>query len=212
MGLDWNPAPKARPGHEKEFRDLWHKLRSKSGFFRQRKVNRFEAITLTAFETLATPRVGFDEKATAWAREKAFPLRVDKSIPEDVFVRRMQGFYVLELVPPCDGIPRYSNGSPGGYVERYSFRAQFLRDCEDIIGTELLNRAWESKLPEDTITYGDRLQSAAVRYAETQAVDLTKTHLAEDPDSLEFHLDVVTAAARWCKFWGQRGHWLEAYF
>jgi hypothetical protein len=52
-------------------------------------------------------------------------------------------------VPPCDGLPRYTNGSPGGYVERYSFRAQFLQDCEEELGDDLLATAYESKLPDE---------------------------------------------------------------
>src|SRR5437899_1116820 len=129
MGLDWNPGPKAKPGLEQEFRALWQKLHSKSCFFRDRKVKRFQEITTTAFETLSTPRVGFDATATAWARQQAFSNRKDKTLTEQVFVEQMRGFYVLDLVPPCDGLPRYTNGHAGGYVERYSFRGQFLKDC-----------------------------------------------------------------------------------
>jgi len=70
MGLDWNPGPKAKPGHEKEFRELWQKLHSKPCFFRDKKVKRFKEITAAAFDTLSTPRVGFDHAATAWAKER----------------------------------------------------------------------------------------------------------------------------------------------
>src|SRR5207245_1532065 len=157
-----------------------------------------------------TPRIGFDFAATEWAHKEAFPKRQDKSLTEDVFVAKMRGFYVLDLVSPCDGIPRYTNGCAGGCVERYSFRGQFLEDCEDIIGTSLLESAWNSKLPEDTITYGIRLLERAGEYAVAKGVDTSKCHLAEDPDSADFHVDVVVAAGRWCRFWGHRGHWLEA--
>ena len=81
---------------------------------------------MTAFETLNTPRVGFDAAATEWAHQEAFPNRKDMSLTEEVRVERMRGFHVLDLVPPCDGIPRFTNGHAGGYVERYSFRGQFL--------------------------------------------------------------------------------------
>jgi hypothetical protein len=117
MGLDWNPGPKAKPGHEQEFQELWHKLHAKS-CFRARKVKRFEEITVTAFDTLGTPRVGYDAAATEWAHRDAFPKRKDKTLTEQTFVDQMRGFYVLDLVPACDGLPRYSNGHAGGYVER----------------------------------------------------------------------------------------------
>lgn len=212
MGLDWNPGPKAKPGCEQEFSELWQKLQSKSCFFRERKVKRLHEITASAFDTLATPRVGFDPLATLWAREQAFPSRADKALTEQVFIARMQGFYVLDLVAPCDGIPHYSNGHAGGYVERYSFRAQFLKDCTEIIGPELLDSAWVSKLPQDTVAYGGSLLEAGSQFASARGIKTTKIHLAEDPESVEFHLDVVASAGRWCRFWGERGHWLEAYF
>ncbi len=212
MGLDWNPGPKAKPSHEQEFRELWAKLHARSCFFRERKVRRFKEITTTAFDTLAVPRVGFDAAATDWARTTAFPKRKDKSLTEDVFLRQMQGFRVLDLVPPCDGLPRYSNGQAGGYVEGYAFRGQFLKDCTEIIGDDLLESAWNSKLPEDTATYGESLLEAASAFASARDIDRSKIHLNEDPESIEFRLDVVFTAGRWCRFWAAKGHWLEAYW
>jgi len=93
----------------------------------------------------------------------------------------MRGFYVLDLVSPCDGLPRYSNGHTGGYVERYSFRGQFLKDCTEIISSDLLDSGWGSKLPEDTVKYGDSLLEAASQFASSQGIDTAKIHLAEDP-------------------------------
>jgi hypothetical protein len=211
MGLDWNPGPKAKVGHEQEFRDLWHKLQGRC-FLRSRKIKRFHEITLTAFETLDTPRVGFDSAATEWARQVAFANRADKSLAEDVFVEQMRGFYVLDLVPPCDGLPRYTNGHAGGYVERYSFRGKFLEDTREIIGKELLESAYVSRLPEDTVVYGDTLIEAASKFATERHIDTTKIQRCEEPEKIEFRLDVVFSAGRWCRFWGERGHWLEAYF
>lgn len=212
MGLDWNPGPKAKPGCEQEFTELWRKLNSGRWCFgRERKVKRFSEITQTAFETLRTPRVGFDVAATNWARQM-FPNRQDKSLTEDGFIGGMKGFYVLDLVPPCDGLPRYSNGQPGGYVERYSFRAQFLADCVEIIGQELLDAGYGSKAAEETIGHGGKLLERASQFAQAHRMDMSKLPPPEDPDSMQFHLDVVIAAGRWCRFWGEKGHWLEAYF
>jgi hypothetical protein len=72
MGLDWNPGPKAKPEHEQEVRKLWHKLQAKSCIFRSRKVKRFREITVTAFETLGAPRVGFDGAANLLIELDAF--------------------------------------------------------------------------------------------------------------------------------------------
>ncbi|MCL2310543.1 MAG: hypothetical protein FWC42_09820 [Proteobacteria bacterium] len=211
MGLDWNPGPKAKPGHEREFLELWTELQDKSCASREKKVQRFREITTSAFETIAAPRVGFDASATDWAR-KIFPNRKDKSLTEDAFLKQMQGFYVLDLAPPCDGLPRYTNGSAGGYVERYAFRGQFLNSCTEIIGDPLLESAYVSKLPEDTDRFGQSLLTAASQFALSHGIDSSKVQLAEDPDAIEFRLDVVFSAGRWCRFWAERGHWLEAYW
>jgi len=211
MGLDWNPGPKAKPGCETEFEQLWRKLHSKWCWGRSAKVRRFGEITLTAFDTLNTPTVGTDAAANEWAREQ-FDKRVNKSLTEEQFLSSMNGFRVLALVPPCDGLPRYTNGSPGGYVEAYAFRGKFLEDCTGIIGAELLNSAWNSKLPPNTVTFGRDLLQRASAFATAHNIDLATVHVAEDPDTNEFHLDAVQSAGRWCVFWGERGHWLEAYF
>jgi hypothetical protein len=212
MGLDWNPGPKAKPGCEQEFEELWSKLQAKYCFFRARKVKRFGEITITAFDTLKTPRIGIDAAATDWARKDAFSRRADKSLTEEVFVNSMKGFYVLDLVPPCDGLPLYTNGHAGGYVEKYSFRGQFLQDCTEIIGDEFLESAFHSKSPEDTLAYGTRLLEVGSKFASDRSSDATQIHTAEEPESIEFRLDVVLSAGRWCRFWGERGHWLEAYW
>ena len=211
MGLDWNPGPKAKPGCEAEFEKLWRKLQSPGCWWRNRKIRRFGEITITAFDTLNTPIVGVDASANEWVHQQ-FDKRVDKTLTEEQFFSRMKGFRVLALVPKCDGLPRYSNGSPGGYVEAYAFRGKFLEDCTDIIGADALNSAFVSKLPSDTVAYGRDLLERASAFASKHNIDLSTVHIAEDPDSTEFHLDVVLSAGNWCVFWGERGHWLEAYF
>jgi hypothetical protein len=211
MGLDWNPGPKAKPGCETEFEKLWHDLQRKSCLNRPVKVRRFGEITRTAFDTLNAPTVGTDPQATEWAHRQ-FERRINKALTEEQFVGAMNGFRVLELAPKCDGLPRYTNGSPGGYVEAYAFRGQFLRDCTEIIGEQLVDSAWGSKPPLETITYGHELLARTGTFAATHGIDLGTVQTANDPDSTGFHLDVVNAAGRWCVFWGQLGHWLEAYF
>jgi hypothetical protein len=108
----------------------------------------------------------------------------------------MKGLYVLDLAAPCDGLPHYTNGQAGGYVEPYAFRGAFLRDCVEIIGDELLESAWDSKLPEDTLNYGDRLFDAGARFASARGLDVSMAHSADDPASIEFRLDAVLAAGK----------------
>lgn len=56
-----------------------------------------------------------------------------------------------------------------------------------------------------------RYWSARNESAKAKGIDIAKCALPDDPDSIEFHIDVVAAAGRWCRFWGERGHWLDAY-
>jgi len=212
MGLDWNPGPKPKPGHKEEYLELYQRIdvadEDELGPLRER----FEDITITAFETLNTPRVGYDAAATEWIREKYEEQKPDMT-PEQ-WVEQFKGFYVLPLLPRCDGLPWYTNGYPGGYVEQYAFRAQFLKDCEDIIGEDLLNEGYGSKLPPALLIYGNALVARAKSYAVKEGFDLPDldNEPPDDPDSDAFHLHTVISAGRWCIFWAERGHFLEAYW
>jgi hypothetical protein len=62
-------------------------------------------------------------------------------------LREFHGYYVLRLVQ-CDGVPRYSNGGLYEGADETSFRGDFLKDCADVLGQDLLNDAWNSKMPE----------------------------------------------------------------
>ena len=209
MGLDWNPGNKPKPGYEKEFERLFHALQQKDGWLRKRREKRFFEISTTAFETLNAPRVGESPDADAWALEIFRSEPRDES--EESWLSKLHGFYVLDLVPPCDGIPRYSNGVAGGDVERFSFRAQFLVDCEYIIGRDLLDAAYASKLPADFEAYGEALLRKFEQHATERGLDPQNLE-SDDPDSPVFHADVVGSAARWCLFWARRGHMLDSYW
>jgi hypothetical protein len=80
------------------------------------------------------------------------------------------------------------------------------------LNDELLEKAYQSMLPEDTVIYGQRLIELATNFASEKKINLSQNFLSEDPESTEYQLDVIQSAGRWCVFWGERGHWLEAYF
>lgn len=214
MGLDWNPGHKPKPGHEAEFERLFHAITEADEDDSEPLVERFQEISVTAFDTLGAPCVGRDREADDWAREKY--REVDPPITEAEWMENMRGFRVLDLVPPCDGLPIYTNGSPGGYVEIYAFRGKFLELCTDVIGDELLEQGFVSKLPAELTEYGRTLLAKAEAYAAEHGVDLAAVMAAERPpddtDSPEFKLHVVVSAARWCLFWAERGHFLDAYW
>jgi hypothetical protein len=227
MGLDWLPGNKAKPGFEAEFTDLFGRLDACGpGGERDALLERFREISASAFETLGAPVVGRDPAADAWARQMYRELD-ERDQSEDEFLVHMAGFAVLPLVPRCDGLPRYSNGSPGGYVEEYSFRAQFLHDCADDIGADLLDAAYESKLPEDMLVYGRQLLAKAEDLAARHGLNPTNLVVPDEipteeefaagkraPEtwSVEHRVDVAHSAGRWCVFWAERGHLLDAWW
>jgi hypothetical protein len=209
MGLDWNPGNKPKPSFEKEFGQLFHALQKKGSWWQGRKERRFLEISTSALDTLGVPRVGSSPAADAWALEQY--RSQPREVTEQEWLQGLQGFYVVDLARPCDGIPRYSNGTPGGYVEPYSFRAQFLVDCEYIIGTELLESGYVSKLVPEFRAHGEALKAKADRFIAERGLDPANLD-SDDPESPPFHADVVASAARWCLFWSGKGHVLDAYW
>lgn len=228
MGLDWNPIGRPKPGHEKEFDELFkllgdnpvrvgivEKIRRKlRGFDRDKVSDRWFEIQISPFETLNAPRVGSDPKADEWARQKYQMLPDDEKAEksEEQCLEEVKGYYVLELVPTCDGIPFYSNGGMG-YVELFSFRAQFLvKDCAEVIGPDLLAGAYESCLAPGLASLGASLMEKAVAYAAQNDV----SHVADvwrsefDDKTPESNAHILFSAAKWCNFWSSRGHGLEA--
>ena len=234
MGLDWNPGNKPKPGHEDEFTRLVRAISAdnldprdeepsqgarKSSFFSMLKrgprepsqeqlVARFNEITIAAYETLNAPRVGRDPAADQWAREKHQSAASDK--PLDEWLRELDGYYVVALVPTCDGLPVYTHGAMG-YVELYSFRAEFLKDCEGIIGSELLDAAYTVKLPRTFLQYGDDLLTRAADFSRQRGIAVPD-QAPDDPETVEGQLHIVAAAGRWCRFWAERGHMLDSYW
>ena len=206
MGLDWLPGNKPKPGFEAEYEEIVHAIFNQKLEEDSPELARFHEISISAYETLSAPRIGYDESATAWARKWYKEEQPDQ--PEEEWLESLKGYYVVDLVPPCDGIPRYSN-SPLGYVEAFSFRAEFLKDCTDIIGDDMLESAYQNKVPENFLAYGEKLTEQAERYARENSIDLKELDGNKKEGEPEYQLDIVLRAGRWCIFWAVRGHLLD---
>jgi len=209
MGLDWNPGNKSKSGHEAEFESLFHALQEPDSPVRKLAEDRFFQISLSAFDTLEVQQVGSSDAADRWILEVY--RREARNVTEEAWLDSFEGFYVVDLVPSCPGVPRYSNGSPGGYVERFSFRAQFLLDCEYIIGRELLESGYASKLNPEFLEHGRLLLAKFNTFVRARGFDPSDLD-SDDPESPRFHADIVGCAARWCLFWARWGHTLDAYW
>jgi hypothetical protein len=177
---------------------------------------RFEEISVPGYQRIGAPRVGFDSAADAWILEAR---KVKK--PEDVAatLKEFHGYYVLRLVK-CDGVPIYSNGGLYDGADETSFRGVFLRDCSDVLGQQLVDEAWNSKLPEAAVSYGQALLAAADaaeaagRLPQRKQTILSRLGLTKtaEPTAIADQLDIVRAAGRWFVFWGERGHPIRAWF
>jgi len=222
MGLDWKPMNRPKPGREKEYEDIFMALQKKeeTSFFskllgkkqngREKLLESFFDISIPAYETLNAPRVGFDNNATEWAKEK-YEFREDKALSLEEFLRQMYGYYVVELVPEHDGIPLYI----APHYEPHIFRAQFLKDCEQIIGERMLETAYTSQLAQGAILFGQQIMGIADDYAIKNNVTYLKNQRLPpdfDEDSAESKAHIMFSAAKWLLWWGERGHGYEADF
>jgi hypothetical protein len=214
MGLDWNPLPKPKPGREAEFEEVFAELERATAARREDKatLDKFRALSDQPFALMGAPRVGFDDAANAWLRERMTEIgRLDEL---DKAMEAMHGYCVLALLPPCDGFPRYSNHPFSNELERYAFRASFLKDVEDVLGPELSERAYKNMLANDLLVYGEQLLAKATAFAAERGV----SHVADvddlsyDEDSDESRAHLIFAAAKWCLFWARRGHGLSAWY
>ncbi len=203
MGLDWHPQSKPKPGCEAEFDQLLN-----GAAWREVEQARFDEITVSPHQTLEAPQIGHDQAADDWALEQLKRQHPQMSADElQGALAQAKGFYVLDLVPPCDGLPRYSNAGLGT-VEAFSFRAEFLVGGKAVIGDRLLKAAFDAKPPEALLAYGRDLIAHAESFAEQRGLALGELN-TDDPDSAEAKLDAALAAGRWCVFWAERGHGLE---
>jgi GNAT superfamily N-acetyltransferase len=203
MGLDWHPQNKPKPGAEAEFERLLG-----GADWGEPEQARFDQISVSPHETLGAPRIGHDPAADAWARAQFQAQRPELGGAElDAALAEAAGYYVLDLVAPCDGLPRYSDAGLGT-VEAFSFRAEHLVEGKAVIGDRLLKGAFDAKPPDALLAYGRALLERAEAFAEERGLALERLDTG-DPESAGAKLDAALAAGRWCIFWAERGHGLE---
>ncbi len=217
MNLEWNPLCKPRPGKEAEFLRLFKLMRSlraidPQALNRGKLDRRWNEIQVPPHETLRAPRVGSDTAADQWA-SACYREWKDPSQTEAEFLREMQGFYVLELAPACDGLPFYSC-TGNGRSELFSFNAQLLHDCVEVIGQETLQACYRTGLPRGLEALGDDMAALATQFAGKRDVTHAETASGEGmkEGSPERKVHIVMSAVRWCKYWSARGHGLAAYW
>jgi len=217
------PMGKPKPGFEKRFLEIF-KIISENKIRKPTIIEKLKGIKypteeelleewfanqIPSYETIKAPKVGRDKKADLWIREKYEEL--EEKPPLNEFLKEYEGYYVIELAKEEDGVPCYMSH----IQDRNVFRGQFLEDCIDLIGKELVEEAWETKLADETLDYGNRLMSIADRIAKKNNVEYLKEQVnppETDEDSIEWKLHIVFSLAKWLIFYGKNGHGYEADF
>lgn len=213
MGLDLLVEGCARPGHEAEWRRIMERYLADEPLS-DAETERFPQISTPAYERLGAPRVGEDPAADAWIIEK-----LEARTPGEVasVLTEYRGYYALPLVK-SDGVPDYTHGGQYDGVDETSFRGSFLSLCTSVLDQALINRAWEHKLPEQAVAYGQELLAAAEAARSAGPRPPPKRGLlgflggkGAEPTPLDEQLRIVEAAGRWFVFWGSRGHPIRAW-
>jgi hypothetical protein len=221
MGLDMRPMGKPKPGFEKRFLEIFEmvnqdkipqatfldKLIGKKLPTREELLKEWFANQIQTYETIKAPRVGRDKEADEWIKKKYN--ETDKSISESEFIQQHEGLYVIELAKETDGVPVYIALDQDENV----FRGQFMQDCIDLIGEDLVSEAWETKLAKETLDYGQRLMKVADKIAIEKGLQFLNDQRLppdSDEDSIESKLHVVYSLSRWLIFYGANGHGYEA--
>jgi hypothetical protein len=223
MGLDMRPMGKPKLGFEKRFVEIFEmvtkdkipqpsffdKLKGKKYPTKDDLLQEWFANQIPSYETIKAPRVGRDEEAEEWIRSKHNEL--EQKPPYEQFMKEHEGYYVIELAKEQDGVPVYIAMGQDENV----FRGQFLQDCIDLIGEELVNEAWETKQADEALDYGNRLIAVADKLAKDHNLEYLKTQrLPPDTneDTIESKLHIVYSLAKWLIFYGKNGHGYEADF
>jgi hypothetical protein len=223
MGLDMRPMGKPKPGFENRFVEIFEmvtkdkipqpsffdKLKGKKYPTKDELLQEWFANQVPTYETIKAPRVGRDKEADEWIRNKYNEL--EQKPPLDQFLKEHEGYYVIELAKEQDGVPVYISMGQDENV----FRGQFLQDCIDLIGEDLVNEAWDTKQADEALDYGYRLMAVADKLAKEHNLEYLKTQRLPpdtDEDAIESKLHIIYSLAKWLIFYGQNGHGYEADF
>lgn len=211
MGLDWMPGARPILGKESEFYDVLGKIKSASGSELEALNEELDKVSSFKNEVLEFAVAGVDPEADELLNKVYEEER--PGVPFQEWSKQFQGKFIIDLPKPCDGIPKYSNGGFYEGVDFTSFRANFLVDCEEVIGQGLIDQAFRLMTASELCAYGSELNEKARAFAQSKNIDLGAVDWSkEDLDPPLDKLDIVLCAARYCLFWGGHGFYLHAWY
>jgi hypothetical protein len=200
MGLDWIlNKTKARPGSESRFAELSvmvERMKEEGADPGPTTEAELEAVSMSCFEVLGTPRVGIDEEATEFFRTEVYePARADAEKgegnsefqaywmrPYEKVLEENRGKWVVELAKEKGGVATVGGMLTGAL----DFRGKVVGRSEAIIGDALASEAYEDHSAEQCLSYAKRLEEA----------------LGERQDE---DVKYLRDAISWLRFWGERG-------
>ncbi len=212
MGLDWIPLPRPKAGCEREFERLVARIDEDwDSPAADERARRLRELSVDVGEELGVPRIGFDAAADEYLRE-----HLRRKGQADQYEQKREehrGSFVFQLIEPCDGIPKeYASAFTSSPLD---FRGEYLRSVEDVIGEDLLERAWHTMNASEVLAYADALEAKLRPWAQRVGCsDLdalaasSRRELTEDGAKAHVLVHVI----RYCRFWGSRGHGIEVWF
>jgi hypothetical protein len=221
MGLDWHLAAPALPGHDSQIAAIDDQLESifaeinaleAAGVFddgidaegsKLFKASdelraRRKALLVVPGAVAGAPRLGIDPEATKWLAnahdefQKYMPFD-PKRWPGflDTLKKKYRGCHVAQLSRDRDAIPAFPAGVGVGMIAmvggNYDFRGQVVASCGEVIGDELVSASCRPMSAEDACELAARLEQRMTGCGDAQVVD------------------IVGAAARWLRYWGEHG-------
>ncbi|MEA5256144.1 hypothetical protein VB264_00005 [Arcicella aquatica] len=221
MGLDLVPMGKPKKGFEKRFNQIFRviegketlelsfldKLKGKKLPSKEELLEEWFANQISVYETLKAPQVGRDKEAEDWIKVKYQDS--NKELSESDFIKKHKGYYILELAKEIDGLPIYIAYGQ----EEHVFRGEFLTTCIGLIDESLVHEAWETKLAEEALDYGNRLMNTADNIAKENNLEYLKNQRApsdSEENDIAGKLHIVYSLARWLTFYGKNGHGYQA--
>jgi hypothetical protein len=83
-----------------------------------------------------------------------------------------------------------------------------------VIGDELMERAYARMLAPELRAYGDALYAKAQSFARAHGVEHVEAarDIDDELGTPARRAHILFSAAKWCRFWADRGHGLDPWF
>jgi len=219
MSTMWIPQPKVIEGKEEVYRNITDKILniyqtdevvvddSNNNPEIQKLVEQLSTITVTPYETLNIPVIGEDQTANAYFLQKSREVYPKQFNPKEI-IEKMSGHHAIGMAQDTDGISVYRPEDEQVYV----FDAGLMVSYLTVVGPGILLESGFNKTAEQSIDFGERLQTIANGFISEHNVEFLRDQQERpNEDSKDGHKMVhyLLAASSWLIFWGSNGHGIE---